>query len=103
MMVVMVMPMPAVPPVMMVVVMAVPPMHFRCLGFHVFLNRRGGAGIAERDRTGRACKREHRADGGEPQYFRELHEYSPRIGVTSAPNRSPQRCAQSEARNLNGF
>ena len=66
MMVVVMMPMPAVPPVMMVV-MAVPPMHFRCLGFHVFLNRRGGAGIAERDRIGRACEREHRTDGSEPQ------------------------------------
>ena len=106
MMVVMVMPMPAVPPVMMVVVMAVPPMHFRGRLPGVFLNRRGGAGIAQRQRVGalgRRSEREHRADGGEPQYFRELHEYSPRIGVTSAPNRSPQRCAQSEARELNGF
>jgi hypothetical protein len=65
MVMVVMMPMPAVPPVMMVV--AVPPMHFRGLGLHVLLNGRGGAGIAERDRIGRACECQHSADGGEPQ------------------------------------
>jgi hypothetical protein len=91
---------------MMMVATMVSPMHFRRLWFCILLNRRGGAGIAERHRIGalgRACEREHRANGREPQYFRELHEYSPQVGVTSAPNRSPQRCAQSEVLDLNGF
>jgi hypothetical protein len=81
MMVVMV-TMPAVPPVMMVV-MTVPPMHFGGRRPCVLLDRRGGAGIAERQRIGapgRACEREHRAKGGEPHHFRELHKYSPRVG-----------------------
>jgi len=58
--------MPAVPPVMMVV----SPMHCRGCRLGVLLNRRGGAGIAERQRVGalgRACEREHRAYGSEPQ------------------------------------
>jgi hypothetical protein len=72
---------PAVPPMMMM--MTVPPMHFGGREPGIFLNRRGGAGIAERQRIGafgRSCEREQRADGGEPQNFRELHEYSPWIG-----------------------
>jgi hypothetical protein len=79
MMVVMV-TMPAVPPVMMMVATMVAPMHFGGRRPGVLLNRGGGAGIAERHRIGalrRACQREHRANGSESQYFRELHEYSP--------------------------
>lgn len=77
MMMVVMMTMPAVPPVMMVVAMTVPPVHFRGRQLGVFLNRRSGAGIAERHRIGalgRACQREHRANGSEPQYLRELHQ-----------------------------
>src|SRR5687767_10545528 len=102
MMVVVAVMVPAMPTVMMTVM---PPMHFRCRQPGVFLNRRGGAGIAERQRIGalgRRCEREKRANGGEAQNFRELHECSPWSGVTSAPNRSPQRCTQSDARDLNG-
>jgi hypothetical protein len=72
--------MPAVP-TMMVAMM--PPTHFRGRRLRVFLNRRGSAGIAERQRTGALgwCrKHEHRADGGKPQYFPELHERSPWVG-----------------------
>jgi hypothetical protein len=96
MMMVVMVTMPAVPPVMMVVVMTVPPMHLRGRRPGIFLNRRGGAGIAERQcvgALGRSREREHCADGSEPQYLRELHEYSPCLLVTSASNRSPQRCA----------
>jgi hypothetical protein len=70
MMVVMMMTMPAVPPVMMVVVMTVPPMHCRGRQLRVVLNRRSGAGIAQRQRIGaigRSGERERRANGGEPQ------------------------------------
>ena len=80
MMVVMMMPMPAVPPVGM----TVPPVHFRGRQLRIFLNRRGGTGIAQRQRVGalsRRCEREHRADGSESQYLRELHEYSPWSGA----------------------
>ena len=102
MMVVAMMMVPAVPTVMV----TMPPMHFRRIQFGVVLNRRGGAGIAERQRVGalgRRCERKHCANGGEPHHFRELHECSLGRGVTSAPNRSSQRCKQSEARDLNGF
>ena len=84
--------MPAVPPMMVMM----PPMHFRWRQPGVLLNRRGGAGIAERHRIGAlggSCEREQRADGGEPKNFRdknfrELHECSPwGSDVTSAPNR----------------
>jgi hypothetical protein len=71
---------PAVPPMMM---MTVPPMHFRGREPGIFLNRRGGAGIAERQRVGAlgwSCEREQRANGGEPQNFSELHECSPWVG-----------------------
>jgi len=100
MMVVAMMTVPAMPTVMM----PMPPTHFRRLGFGVLLNRRGAAGIDERNRigaAGRNGKRKHGANGGEPQYFRELHECSPWVGTTSAPNRSPQRYVQAEARDLN--
>jgi hypothetical protein len=76
MMVMAVVTMPAVPTMMAVM----PPMHFRGRRLRVFLHGRSGAGIAERQRTGALDWRrehEHRADGGEPQYFRELHERSP--------------------------
>ena len=79
---------PAMPTVM-------PPMHFRGRQPGVLLNRRGGAGIAERQRIGAlgwGCERQQRANGGEPQNFRdknfrERHECSPWSGVASAPNR----------------
>jgi hypothetical protein len=75
---------PAMPPMMV----TMPPMHFRGRQSGVVLNRRGGAGIAERQRIGalgRRCEREQRADSGEPQNFRdknfrELHERSPWVG-----------------------
>ena len=69
---------PAMPTVM-------PPMHFRGRQPGVLLNRRGGAGIAERQRIGAlgwSREREQRTNGGEPKNFRdknfrELHECSP--------------------------
>jgi len=75
---------PAVP-VTMVMAMAMmpavmvpmPPMHFRGCQPGVVLNRRGGAGIAERQRIGalgRRGERQQRADSGESQNFRELHQ-----------------------------
>ena len=79
MMVVAMMMVPAVPPMMV----TMPPMHFRCRQPGIFLNRRGGAGIAERQRIGalgRGYEREQRANGGEPHNFRELHECSPWVG-----------------------
>ena len=66
MMVMAMMMVPAMPTVMAVM----PPMHFRGRQPGIFLNRRGGAGIAERQRIGAlgwSCEREHRANGGEPQ------------------------------------
>ena len=79
MMVVMTM-VPAMPPV---VVVMMPPMHLRCRQPGIFLNRRGGAGIAERQRIGAlgwSGEREQRANGGEPHNFRERHECSPWVG-----------------------
>ena len=76
MMVVVAMMVPAMPTVMAVV----PPMHIRRRQPGIFLNRRRGAGIAERQRIGalgRRSEREHCANGGEAQNFRELHECSP--------------------------
>jgi len=76
MMVVAMMMVPAMPTVMAMM----PPMHFRRIQFGVVLNRRGGAGIAERQRVGalgRRCERKHCANGGEPHHFRELHKRSP--------------------------
>jgi hypothetical protein len=78
---------PAMPPMMV----TMPPMHFRGCQSGVVLNRRGGAGIAERQRIGalgRRCEREQRADSGEPQNFRdknfrELHERSPWVCAES--------------------
>jgi hypothetical protein len=90
MMVVMTM-VPAMPPV---VVVMMPPMHLRCRQPGIFLNRRGGAGIAERQRIGAlgwSCERKHRANGREPQNFRELHECSPWVGY--------HVCAESHRRN----
>jgi len=86
MVVAMMMVVPSMPTVMAVV----PPMHFRCRQPGVLLHRRSGAGIAERQRIGAlgwSCEREQRADSGEPQNFRELHECLLGPGVTSAPNR----------------
>ena len=81
--------------VMVPTVMAVmPPMHFRCRRSGIFLNRRGGAGITERHRIGALgwrCEREQRADSGESQNFRELHECSPWVGY--------HVCAESHRRN----
>ena len=89
---------PAMPTVMAMMVM-MPPMHFRRCQPGVFLNRRGGAGIAERHRIGplgRRREREQRANGGEPKNFcdknfRELHECSPWVGC--------HVCAESHRRN----
>lgn len=64
----------AMPTVMMAMMS---PMHFRRRQFGVLLNRRCGAGIAERQRVGalgRRCERKHDANGGESQNFRKLHE-----------------------------
>jgi len=94
MMVVAMMMVPAVPPMMVMV----PPMHFRGRQPCVFLNRRGGAGIAERQRVGalgRRCERKHCANGGEPHHFRELHKCSPWIGC--------HVCAESLAATLNAI
>ena len=93
-MVVAMMMVPAMPTVMAVV----PPMHFRGRQPGIFLNRRGGAGIAERQRIGalgRSCEREQRADSCESQNFRELHECSPRVGV--------HVCAESLAATLHAI
>ena len=72
---------PAVPTMVVVVMMAVmSPVHFRCRRSGVFLNCRGGAGIAERQRIralGRGGEREQCANGRKPQNFRNLHVWSP--------------------------
>jgi hypothetical protein len=97
---------PAVPVAMMMVVVPamptvmamMPPMHFRCRQPGIFLNRRGGAGIAERQRIGAldwSCEREQRADSGESQNFRELHECSPWVGC--------HVCAESLAATLHAI
>ena len=90
MMVVMTM-VPAMPPV---VVVMMPPMHLRCRQPGIFLNRRGGAGIAERQRIRALCRgreREQCANGRKPQNFRYLHVWSPWVtGITPASNRSIQ-------------
>ena len=82
-------------PAMMV---TMPPMHFRGRQPGVLLNRRGGAGIAERQRIGalgRRSEREHCANGGEAQNFRELHECSPWVGC--------HVCAESLAATLHAI
>ena len=100
---------PAVPVAMMMVVVSamvmvptvmavMPPMHFRCRRPGIFLNRRGGAGIAERQRVGalgRRCERKHCANGGEPHHFRDLHECSPWVGC--------HVCAESLAATLHAI
>jgi hypothetical protein len=95
MMVVVAMMVPAMPPMMVMV----SPMNFRRRRPGIFLNRHGGAGIAERQGIGTFgwCReREQRADGSESQNFRELHEISPR-GRASRLRRMARRNA---ARNL---
>ena len=77
-MVVMVAMMPAMPPIM-VMMMVPPPMHFRRRRPGIFLNGCSGAGIAERHGVRRRRKREQRANGGEPENLRELHEISPSV------------------------
>jgi hypothetical protein len=77
MVVVMMAMMPAMPPMM--VMMMMPPVNFRRRQPGVFLNGRGGAGIAERHRIRRRSEREQRANGGKAQNFRELHEISPSV------------------------
>jgi hypothetical protein len=91
---VMVMVVPAMPTMMVMM----PPMHFRGRQPGVLLNRRGGAGIAERQRIGalgRGCEHEQRADSGEPKNFRELHECSPWVGC--------HVCAESLAATLHAI
>jgi len=78
MMVVMVAMMPAMPPIM-VMMMTVPPVNLRRHQPRVFLNGGGSAGIAERHRIRRCGEREEHADGSKPQNFGELHEISPSI------------------------
>jgi hypothetical protein len=63
-------------PVMMTVIAVVSPVHFRCRLFGILLDRRGGAGIAERERIGalgRGGKREQGANGRQAQNFHDLH------------------------------
>ena len=90
---------PAVPPM----VVMVPPVNLRGLRPDIFLNGRSRAGIAERHRIRRRSEREQRANGGEPENFRELHKISPSSCVTPAPNGSSRRCTQSGARDLNAL
>jgi len=93
----------AVVPAMPTMMAVMPPMHFRCRQLGIFLNRRGGAGIAERQRIGalgRRSEREQRANGGEPKdfrdkNFRELHECSPWVGC--------HVCAESLAATLHAI
>jgi hypothetical protein len=57
-------------------VMTMPPSHFCRHRPGVFLNGRGGAGIAQRQRVGTLGWRgenEHCANGGKAQNFRHLH------------------------------
>ena len=94
---------PAMPPMM---VMMAPPVDFGRRQPGIFLDGRGGTGIAERKRVGALGGRsehEQRACRSQSQNFRELHEISPWSDVTSAPNGSPQRCTQSVACDLNEF
>ncbi|WP_342804308.1 hypothetical protein [Bradyrhizobium sp. CSA112] len=85
---------PAMPPMMMVViavmVAVMSPMHLRRRQPGILLNRRGGAGIAERQRIGtlgRSGKRQQGANGRKPKNLHYLHIQSPRVvGCTSAPN-----------------
>lgn len=63
----------AVPAMMMAVM---PPVHFRRRQPGVLLNRRGGAGIAERYGIGALCRsseREQCANGCKPENFPYLH------------------------------
>jgi len=95
MMMVAVMMVVAMPTVMMAMMS---PMHFRRRQFGVLLNRRGGAGIAERQRIGalgRRGERKHGANGGESQNFRKLHECSPWVGC--------HVCAESLAATLHAI
>jgi hypothetical protein len=69
---------PAAPmPTMPAVVVAVPPpSHLGGCRLGILLDRRGGAGIAERQRLGalgRSGQEEQCANGGKPQNFRHLH------------------------------
>lgn len=93
-MTVMVAMMPAVPTmmVMMIVMAVVSPVHGRRRQPGIFLNGRGGAGIAERERIcalGRGGEREQCANGRKPQNLRYLHVWSPWVtGITPASNGS---------------
>jgi hypothetical protein len=65
-------PMPTMPAMMVVP----PPSHLGGCRFGILLDRRGGAGIAERQRLGalgRSGQDEQCANGGKPQNFRHLH------------------------------
>ena len=66
---------PAVP-VMVAVPAVMPPVHFRRRLPGILLNRRGSAGIAERERIGvldRGGEREQGANGRQAQNFHDLH------------------------------
>jgi len=57
-------------------VMAMPPSRLGRHRLDIFLNGRGGAGIAQRQRVGTLGRRgenEHCANGGKAQNFRHLH------------------------------
>ena len=67
---------PAMP--MMVMVPAMPPSHFRGRRPGILLNRRGGAGVADRQRLrtlGRSGEDEQCADRSKPQNFRHVHVF----------------------------
>jgi hypothetical protein len=71
--------MPMVAPVMMVMMMPSP---MDLGGFHLgtLLNRRGGAGIGQRQRLGALgwrSKHQHSADRSQAQKFHYVHSYSP--------------------------
>ena len=75
-MVVTMMMMPTVVMMTMPAMMAMPPSRLCRLRPDVFLDGRGSAGVAERQRVGTLDRRgqsEHGANGGKPQNFRHLH------------------------------
>jgi hypothetical protein len=79
------MPVATMMPAAVPATMAMAPSHFSGIGLGILLHRRGGAGIAERQRLcalGRSGKNEQCADGGKPENFRHLHLWSPWVHVS---------------------
>ena len=69
-------PVPVMVPAMPTMVTVPPPPYFRGRRLGILLDRRGGAGVAERQRLGalgRSGQDEQCANGGKPQNFRHLH------------------------------